>query len=246
MDHHSSATYLDHLAHYLQREAPTNVEVTVAGMSPPARGWSRLSELRGAVFMVQSALAAQDAGYDAFVLGHFQEPGLYETRSTVQIPVIGMGEATLLWSTHLGRRFGLVSIDSVFEAMHFEQVDALGLGDRLIGVRSLKATLQEFESAFSSPGYEVLRERFLLCAKELIDLGSDVIVPAGGLFGMASAHEFDFNIDGIPIVPSIRVTLEWANMSMRLTQGTGVHPSRRSSFRLANPEAIHDFQKMLK
>jgi hypothetical protein len=47
-------------------------------------------------------LTAQEQGYDAFVIGHFQEAGLAEARAAVRIPVIGIGigigigEATML------------------------------------------------------------------------------------------------------------------------------------------------------
>ena len=237
----TSAIYLNSLQKYLNDNSLPGVQVDVLGMDPPARGWSRLSELRGAVQVVVAAIAAQESGYHAFVIGHFQEPGLYEARTAVEIPVIGLGESVLLWSAHLGRKLGLVSVDSVFDSIHLEQAETRGLGDRIAGVRALQATLGEFERAFEPEGYQILRERFVTQAHELIALGADVLVPAGGLFGMASAHEKGFEIDGVPIVPSVLIALEWAQMTTRINQVSGVRPSRRSTFRPAPPEAIADF-----
>ncbi len=244
VDEASGGPYLSHLADYLNQMAGPDVQVDLVGMTPPARGWSRLSELRGAVRAVTAAIDAQDQGYDAFVLGHFQEPGLYEARSTVDIPVVGMGEAVLLWSAHLGRRLGLISVDSVFECIHYEQLDMRGLGSRLVGVRALEATLSEFERAFEPEGYAALRSRFEDAASELVAAGADVLVPAGGLFGMASAHEVGFEVGGVPVVPSVLIALEWAQMTSRIAGRTGVRPSRRTSFRVAPPEAIADFRAM--
>jgi len=244
VDEESGGTYLGHLRDYLAQQAGTGVHVDVEGMTPPARGWSRLSEMRGAVATVQAALSAQDQGYDAFVIGHFQEPGLYETRASVDIPVVGLGEAVLLWSVHLGRRFGLVTVDSVFETIHHEQVEARGLASRLAGVRALDATLVEFERAFEPAGYALLRSRFEVAARELVAAGADVLIPAGGLFGMASAHEVGFRVEDVPVVPSVLITLEWAQMTARITSNTGVRPSGRSSFRPAPPQAIADFRAM--
>lgn len=244
VDDDSGGTYLTHLREYLARQAGPGVSVHVAGMIPPARSWSRLSEMRGAVSTVMAALSAKEEGYDAFVIGHFQEPGLYETRSSVDIPVIGLGEAVLLWSAHLGRRLGLVSVDSVFETIHYEQVEARGLASRFVGVRALDATLAEFEHAFEPEGYAVLRSRFEVVARELVALGADVIIPAGGLFGMASAHEVGFQVEGVPVVPSVLVALEWAQMSARIAQRTGVGPSARSSFRPSPAQAIEDFRAL--
>lgn len=244
VDANAAGPYLTHLTDYLNRHAGPDVHVDLVGMTPPARGWSRLSELRGAVGAVRAALDAQDQGYDAFVLGHFQEPGLYEARSTVDIPVIGLGEAVLLWSSHLGRRLGLISVDSVFETIHYEQLDARGLGSRLVGVRALDATFAEFEQAFDPEGYGVLRSRFESVASELVAAGADVLIPAGGLFGMASAHEVGFQVDGVPVVPSVLIALEWAQMTVNIFQRTGVRPSQRSSFRSAPPEAVEDFRAL--
>lgn len=244
VDADASGPYLTHLADYLNRQAGPGVQVDLVGMTPPARGWSRLSELRGAVGAVRAALDAQEQGYDAFVLGHFQEPGLYEARSSVDIPVIGLGESVLLWSSTLGRRLGLVTVDSVFETLHHEQLEARGLGSRLVGVRALDATLAEFDRAFEPEGYTVLRSRFDAAAAELVAAGADVVIPAGGLFGMASAHEVGYTVDGVPVVPSVLIALEWAQMTVRITDRTGVRPSRRSSFRAAPPEAIADFRAM--
>lgn len=244
VDPDSSGPYLTHLGDYLNRQAGPDVRIDLVGMTPPARGWSRLSELRGALSVVRAALDAQDQGYDAFVLGHFQEPGLYEARSSVDIPVIGLGESVLLWSSHLGRRLGLITVDSVFETAHYEQLDARGLGSRLVGVRALNATLAEFEQAFEPEGYAAIRARFDAVASELVAAGADVLIPAGGLFGMASAHEVGFQVEGVPVVPSVLIALEWAQMTVRISELSGVRPSRRSSFRLAPPEAVADFRAM--
>jgi len=242
VDQQSSRPYLDNLTSYLNEKAQSGVTVDVFGMSPPARGWSRLSELRGAVHSVHAALQAQERGYDGFVIGHFQEPGLYETRSAVDLPVIGLGESVLLWSTQLGRNLGLVSVDSVFTTIHEEQVAARGLATRLAGVAAINASLEEFDQAFDPEGYQRLRSRFEVAAAALVERGADVIIPAGGLFGMASAHEVDFQISGVPVVPSVLVALEWAQMTIRVFSETAIRPSQRSSFRLASADALADFR----
>jgi hypothetical protein len=132
----------------------------------------------------------------------------------------------------------------VFETIHYEQFDRLGLGARLAGVRALDSTLADFESGFEPAGYEALRSRFVEAAAELVSDGADVIIPAGGLFGMASAHEVGFTIDGAPVVPSVLIALEWAQMTVRITRASGVRPSERSSYRSAPDVAISDFMDL--
>ena len=101
VDSTTSAAYLAKLADYLNEIAAPGTSVQVEGLSPPDRDFGRLSEFRCAVQAVDNGLAAEESGFDAYVMGHFQDPGLYELRSALSIPAIGVGEATLLAASHL-------------------------------------------------------------------------------------------------------------------------------------------------
>ena len=96
VDQATSAPYMARLAAYLNEIAAPGTSVHVEGITPADREFGRLSEFRCAIQAVDNGLAAQERGFDAYVMGHFQDPGLYELRSALTIPVIGTGEATLL------------------------------------------------------------------------------------------------------------------------------------------------------
>ena len=66
----------------------------VHGLDPPDRHFHPLSEFRCAAQAIRNTIEAERAGYEAFVIGHFQEPGLLEIRGAIDIPVIGLGEAS--------------------------------------------------------------------------------------------------------------------------------------------------------
>ena len=91
VDSTTSAAYLAKLADYLNEIAAPGTSVQVEGLSPPDRDFGRLSEFRCAVQAVDNGLAAEESGFDAYVMGHFQDPGLYELRSALSIPAIGVG-----------------------------------------------------------------------------------------------------------------------------------------------------------
>lgn len=118
--------YMRRLQQRLDELAAPGVRYEVHGISPPDRHLSPLTELRCAVRTVHHALQAEAEGCDAFVIGHFQEPGLLECRAAVDIPVIGLGEATMLQACTLGRSFGLVTINPVFIPWHRDQIIRLG------------------------------------------------------------------------------------------------------------------------
>ena len=96
VDQATSAPYMARLAAYLNEIAAPGTSVHVEGITPADRDFGRLSEFRCAIQAVDNGFAAQESGFDAYVMGHFQDPGLYELRSALTIPVVGTGEATLL------------------------------------------------------------------------------------------------------------------------------------------------------
>ena len=108
------APYIERLQGLLDLVAGPEIRFEVHGLDPPDHFFHPLTEFRCAAQTIRNALEAERAGYDAFVIGHFQEPGLLEIRGAIDIPVIGLGEANLLAALSMGRRLGLVTIDPVF------------------------------------------------------------------------------------------------------------------------------------
>jgi Asp/Glu/hydantoin racemase len=244
VDGTQNAPYLERLSTYLNEIAAPGTKVDVKGISPPDRDFGRLTEFRCAIQAISNAIAAEQQGYDGFVMGHFQDPGLYEARSSVRIPVVGAGEATFHLAAQLGRRIGLVSIDSVFEVWHIEQAERYGLADRLVGIVGLSAVPEDFAAAFA--GDEVahgrMRTTFIDSALPLVEKGADVIVPAGVLPGLLLARERALTVGHAPVVNCAAAALKTAEMWIALHKLDGLEPSRGSSFALAPRRAVEDFQ----
>src|SRR5262249_36891192 len=98
------APYIERLQALLQSAAAPGIGFEVHGLDPPDHLFHPLTEFRCAAQTIRNALEAERAGYDAFVIGHFQDPGLLEVRGAVDTPVIGLGEATMLAALSMGRR----------------------------------------------------------------------------------------------------------------------------------------------
>lgn len=247
VDPEQNAPYLERLAAYLREIARPETEVNVVGMTPPDRWFGRLTELRCGVLAVDGAIEAAECGFDGFVMGHFQDPGLYEARSAVEIPVVGLGEASLHWASQLGRNIALVSIDPVFRSWHLEQADLYGLHGRVTHVVGLEAVVETFAPAFAGDdeAYAELLGRFRSLVEPLVADGADVIVPAGALPGLLLAREHGLTIGHAPVVNCVAVALKWAEAAVELRRLTGLGPSRGPSFRLAPPGAIDDFRSFV-
>jgi allantoin racemase len=198
VDPTEQAPYMDRLSERLRRIAAPVTQIDLHGMSPPDRYFHALTEFRCADQTIQAALGAEKQGYDAFVIGHFQEPGLIECRGAVDIPVVSLGEATMLHACSMGRRIGLVTISPVFVPWHEEQIRRHGLEQRVIGATAIEADLPRFMRAFEDAAeYAALRADFVEQVRPLIARGADVLIPAGGLPMLLLAQEQPFAIDGV-------------------------------------------------
>lgn len=236
------APYIARLQALLDSVAGPGIRFEVHGLDPPDHIFHPLTEFRCATQVVRHALEAEKAGYDAFVIGHFQEPALLEIRSAVDIPVIGLGEANLLAALSMGFKLGLVTVDPIFITWHERQVRMHGLGERVVGTTALKMNLPAFMKAFTDEAaYASVRADFVAQVKPLVAQGAEVIVPAGGLPMLLFSRERPFVIDGAPVLNGIAVVAKAVETALSLKALTGVFVSRRSTYAKAPPEAIGEF-----
>jgi allantoin racemase len=247
VDETASAPYMEKLARDLNAIASPGTTVDVFGISPPDRAFSRLSELRCAVLAIDNAIEAAQAGYDAVVVGHFQDPGLYEMKSAVDIPVIGAGEVSMHFAAQLGRTIGLVSLDELYRSHHLEQAALYGLGDRVVHVAGLNGQPSDFSEAFAgNPDAKArLLSAFRSAAQPMVEKGADVIVAAGILPAMLVGSEHGMTIGCAPVVNSAAVTLFSAEMQVRLARLNGTGVCRGQHCNLSPPQAISDFRELI-
>ena len=242
VDPEEQAPYINRLRERLRRLASPDIEVVVHGMAPPDRFFHPITEFRCAEQTIDAALEAERQGYDAFVIGHFQEPGLTECRGAIDIPVISLGEAAMLFACSIGRRIGLVTIDPVFVPWHEEQVVRHGLQQRVGGVAAITCDLPRFMRAFDDAGeYAAVRADFVRQVKPLVERGCDVLIPAGGLPMLLFAREQPFLIDGAIVLDGIATVMKATEMAIALHRLTGVAASRAGLYSRAPAGAIEDF-----
>jgi Asp/Glu/hydantoin racemase len=236
------APYVDRLRARLKALAAPGTVIDLHGMTPPDRHFHPLSEFRCARATIGAALRAKEEGCDAFVIGHFQEPGLTECRGAVDIPVIGLGEATMLFACSLGCKLGLVTISPAFIPWHEAQIGRHGLERRVAGVAAIQADLPRFMRAFTDPAeHDAVRAEFAAQVRPLIARGAEVLIPAGGLPMLLFAERQPFRVDGVPVLEGIAAVLKTAEMAMAMHLITGVTASRSGLYAQASAGAVADF-----
>jgi allantoin racemase len=217
-------------------------EVELHGMQPGDRFLHPLTELRCSTLLVRNAIAAERNGYAAFIIGHFQEPGLAQARAAVDIPVIGLGEATMLHACTLGRKISLVTINPVFIPYHEEQIARHGLEERIVAVTAVDTQVAEYNRAFDDAEiYANLRDRFVRELTPLVEAGVEVILPAGGYPMLLFARERGLSVRGATVLDGIPVALLAAETAIRLKRLRNITPSRVGAFALPPAGAVEEF-----
>src|SRR5580658_9086656 len=95
VDYANGKIYWDRLRAQI---ADPGTVIDVKGITPHDSYAHPIVEFRCAREVICNAVAAEEQGYDAFVIGHFQDAGLYEARSVVDIPVLALGESSMLYA----------------------------------------------------------------------------------------------------------------------------------------------------
>jgi allantoin racemase len=210
--------------------------------TPPATTTHSLTEYRVGYNFIRSAVDAERQGYDAVAVTHFQDPGLAEAKSAVDIPVLGLGETTLHFACTLGRKLGLVTINPAFIPWHEDQIVKYGLQSRVVGVRAVDAAVLDYIEGFAKQeAFEKLKPLWERECRALLDAGADVIVPAGGIPMMLYGAERGASIDGAPIVNGMTVIAKSAEMAVKLRRDAGISVSRRSNLAKPPEKALKEF-----
>ncbi len=242
IDPDDQAPYFRQMQARFEAVKSPSTEIEMVGVTPPDRHFHALTEFRCADQTIRNAIKAQEQGFDAFVIGHFPDGGLLEARGTVDIPVIGLGEANLLHACTLGRKIGLVTINPVFVPIHEAQITAYGLDSRVVGVAAIKADVQRFMAGLEDDTIrEEIRRDFETRLRPLVDAGADVLIPSGGMPMLLLSYMQPFTVDGALVVEGIATVIKAAEMAVALHRITGNAASRRGIYARASGDAIADF-----
>ena len=86
-----------------------------------------------------------------------------------------------------------------------------------------------------------MRKQFLKQAETLVEMGVEVIIPAGGLPMLLFSNEKDLAIGGGTVLNGITVATKAAKIAVKLHRIDSTSASRRSWFFKASPKAVQEF-----
>ncbi|MBS0534345.1 MAG: hypothetical protein JSR72_09840 [Proteobacteria bacterium] len=242
VDYDHGKIYWDRLRAHLKNIVDEGTEVEVHGITPHDSYAHPIVEMRCAREVICNAVRAEREGYDAFIVGHFQDAGLYEARSVVNIPVVALGEASMLYSCQLGQRVGIVTINTRYIPWFHHQIAKYGLDRRVTGVHAMQFEPGQILKAYESEALaKEVGELFAEQAKPLVANGCEVLIPGGGIPMLLFSAIHGHAVDGAPVINGIPIAVKMAEMAVKLRKLAGVGVSRAGEFVKAPPEIIEEF-----
>jgi len=116
----------------------------------------------------------------------------------------------------------------------------------VVAVRAVDAQVADYNRAFDdADAYARMREDFVRQVRPLLDLGVDVILPAGGHPMLLFAREPGSAVDGATVLNGLPVVIAAAETAIRLRRLNGTGTSRRAAYALPVPEAVTEFREQL-
>jgi Asp/Glu/hydantoin racemase len=245
---HHSFTVLENLPAYAARlqehfrhVARPDTEVVLHGMHPDTYRtnypgvdirYGYFQQLLGQQFVL-GGIAAEEAGFDAYAIMSIPEPMLRETRSVVDIPVVGYGESAMLTARMLGERMGVLMFIEEMRPIIEQNAGRVGVASKFGGAKFVGFTFNDVLKAYEEPAS--LLEKFHDAARAMIRDGIDVIIPGEApLCALLMKHGIN-RIDGVPILDALGATIKMAEAMVDLRRSSGLAPARQGYFTAKPP-----------
>ena len=242
VDYENGASYWDALRLHLADIVSPGTQIDIKGITPFDSYAHPLVEFRCAREMITNAIRAEREGYDAMIVGHIQDSGLYEARAAVDIPIIALGEATMLYCCQMGQHLGIVTINPRFIPGFHHQIGKYGLRERVTGVHSMTFEPGQILEAYSDDEKAAeVKRLFEEQARPLVAAGTDVLIPGGGIPMLLFSKFRDHFVDGTPVINGIPIAVKMAEMMLGLRGLTGQFISRTSDYVKVPEEIIEEF-----
>ena len=85
--------------------------------------------------------------FDAVMIGCWMDPGFFEGRQALDIPVVGAAQSSALFATMMGWKFSVITLTPLVIPQQIESVERYGLKDKLVSIRSVKMPLPQQDDA---------------------------------------------------------------------------------------------------
>ncbi|HET9903986.1 MAG TPA: aspartate/glutamate racemase family protein [Xanthobacteraceae bacterium] len=192
--------------------------------------------------VLNKLIQAQDAGVDAIAIGCFLDPAMQEAREVLRIPVLGLGECSMLSACMFGHKFSGVAFHAKQAQYYDRKAFEYGLSARHIPFGDLGIDFNAVQTAFSSPA--AMTDRFIAEARRLAGQGAEVILAACATVNAIIRRENIREVDGALVLDCNAVLLKTTEAMAELGRAIGLAPSRRLLYQSPSPAAFADWMRI--
>jgi len=187
------------------------------------RSNSQVNSLSAGPLVAEIAVKAEADGYDAVVPFGTLDAGVELSRNLVRIPIVGAGQSVMHLAVQLSNRLGVIAYEEKSIPFMRKQMHAWRVADSVVAMRSVQVPLME-----STKNRDAIRERFIRCAREMIDDHDvEIIVPLGVTMVPVqyAPEEFEKEL-GVPVMDALKTSIQTAEVMVRmgLTHSTRTYP----------------------
>ena len=233
----------------LQKVARSDVELEVDNLNPvfplTYNTW-HYNILKCTNGAVERIIKAEKEGYDAVVISCMLDPGLYESRSVVDIPITGTLESSTFTAAMMGRKSAILTCPSPVTQQMEIVLQKYGIRERVASVTHIGIRADHFYPEITPP--ETLKERTIKVANRCIEEdGAEVIIPGCTILGAVLTKYFDDDMkEKLPIIDPMVVALKHAEMMVDLKKAGYSTISRIGYWKKQPEEEFTNLRKFFK
>jgi len=207
------------------KRADTQVDVVALKRGPRDLNYCYYDALI-LVDTIHQVKRAEKEGYDAAIIGCFNDPGLWEAREiTDRIVVAAPAEASMLIAAGLGHRFSIIVSDDKSIPKMYEIVVNNGLINRLASFETVDLGVNDFQKDKT----EVLQRIHKAAERAVHEKLAEVIILGCTMqFGLYKKLQEDLKI---PVIDGILAALKYAELMIELRKNFGWGHSKVNSYK---------------
>ena len=245
----NSGPYAQKLAAILQGAAAPGTTVEVHGLGPgkAIADQYRYLEYLDTAEILDNGLRAEREGYDAFLIGNIFEPGLHALRELLNIPVLGLCEASAHLACLMGASFSVVNVNPKFARRVTENIASYGLSSRLVSIDQMVAVERaaQFDRAYEDDAAKnAVIAQFRAAAREGLTKGCRVRDPGG-------RHRDDHprrcrhihEVDNAPVVNGLIALVKIGELAASMKALTGSFTSKRLTYAPPSGSLLDDIRR---
>jgi len=197
--------------------------------------------------ILKTMLQAEREGFDAIAGACFSDASIRAAGNLMDIPVVGPGETSMYLARMMGRSFAIIDSGPASIPGTEYHIDELNMRSSAISywpVRCLTLDSSTFLNCLGGD-YDPVIENFKQVAQGCIEEGADVLISGCGLFSPMLTVSNIRDIDGVPIIDPMQVSVKFAEMMVDFKLAGMSVLSHKGLFLKASREDIQNAGKTL-